>query len=138
MLNILSSKGKGIHKDTSDYKPEPLPLTTENKKQKESGSALFNAIMQKLNWFTNFMAGSKAGDTAIREAAQKLDILGLNYSSSRYDKDTIKYPDRMVAGSENLISDLPYNWERVEKYKALIGDFAWAAWDYLGEAGIGD
>ena len=37
-----------------------------------------------------------------------------------------------------MVGDLPYNWERVKKYKQLIGDFVWAAWDYLGEACIGD
>ncbi|SDZ57569.1 Glycosyl hydrolases family 2 [Evansella caseinilytica] len=138
MLNVLSAKGRGIYKDTSDYKPEPLPPISATKKQKESGSALFNAIMQKLNWLTNLMAGSKAGDAAIREAAERLDILGLNYGSSRYDKDIVNYPNRMMVGSETLVSELPYNWERVRKYKALIGDFVWVAWDYLGEAGLGD
>lgn len=138
MLNVLSAKGRGIYKDTSDYKPEPLPPISATKKHKESGSALFNAIMQKVNWLTNLMAGSKAADAAIREAAAKLDILGLNYGSSRYDKDVIKYPNRIMVGSETLVSELPYNWERVRKYKALIGDFVWVAWDYLGEAGLGD
>ncbi len=63
------------------------------------------------------MAGSKAGDTAIREAADKLNILGLNYGSSRYDKDVLKYPKRVVVGSETLISELPYNWDRVKNLK---------------------
>ena len=84
------------------------------------------------------MAGSKAGDKAIRDVAEKLDILGLNYAGSRYDKDVNQYPGRIMVGSETLISALPYNWERVKKHKAVIGDFAWTAWDYLGEAGIGD
>ena len=37
-----------------------------------------------------------------------------------------------------MVRDLPYNWHRVIKYPALIGDFVWSAWDYLGEACIGD
>ncbi len=57
MLNILSARGRGIYKDTSDYRPEPLPPTTENKKEKESGSAMFNVLMQKLNWLTKFDGG---------------------------------------------------------------------------------
>lgn len=138
MLNILSARGQGIYKDTADYKPEPLPPVTNGKKKKESGSALFNALMQKLNWFTNFMAGSKAGDKATKDAAQFLDIVGLNYGSLRYDKDILGYPERIIVGSETLASELPYNWERVKKYKAIIGDFVWVSWDYLGEAGIGD
>ena len=43
----------------------------------------------------------------------------------------------MVA-SETMVTDLPYNWEYVKKYPAILGDFVWAAWDYLGEACIGD
>ncbi|MED3794922.1 glycoside hydrolase family 2 TIM barrel-domain containing protein [Niallia alba] len=138
MLNVLSARGKGIYKDNSNYEPVPLPPVSDKKKQKESGSALFNVIMQRLNWLTNMMAKSKAGDKAIKGAAEKLDVLGLNYGSRRYDIDIIKYPNRIMVGSETLVSELPYNWERVKKYKALIGDFVWVSWDYLGEAGIGD
>ena len=43
-----------------------------------------------------------------------------------------------MLGTETIISELPYNWERVKNHKNVIGDFAWAAWDYLGEAGVGD
>lgn len=42
-----------------------------------------------------------------------------------------------MVGSETIIGELPYNWEQVKKHPAVIGDFAWAAIDYLGEAGIG-
>ena len=41
-------------------------------------------------------------------------------------------------GSETMVADLPYNWERVKKYPQVVGDFVWSAWDYLGEACIGD
>ena len=44
----------------------------------------------------------------------------------------------MMVGSETMAADLPYNWERVKKYPQVIGDFVWSAWDYLGEACIGD
>ncbi len=43
-----------------------------------------------------------------------------------------------MVGTETMVADLPYNWERVKKYPQLIGDFVWSAWDYLGEACIGD
>ena len=49
-----------------------------------------------------------------------------------------KYPERMMVGSETMVADLPYNWSRVKKYPQLVGDFVWSAWDYLGEACIGD
>lgn len=42
-----------------------------------------------------------------------------------------------MVGTETMAADLPYNWERVQKYPQLIGDFVWAAWDYLGESCMG-
>ncbi len=137
-LNVMAASGKGLYKDEGEYTPEPLPPKDGKEKKQESGSALFNAIQQRLNWLTRKMAASKKADLAIREAAEKLDVLGLNYGGTRYDMDVVQYPQRMVVGSESLIDELPYNWERVKKYKQVIGDFAWTAWDYLGEAGIGD
>ena len=44
----------------------------------------------------------------------------------------------MMVGSETMVADLPYNWERVRRYPQLIGDFVWSGWDYLGEACMGD
>lgn len=138
MLNLLSANGQGVYKDIGEYRPEPLPEIEKVKKPKKTGSALFNAIMQKTNGLTEMMAGSKAADKVIRDVAAKLDILGLNYAGSRYDKDVKNYPERLMVGSETLVSALPYNWKRVKMHKAVIGDFVWTAWDYLGEAGIGD
>ena len=60
------------------------------------------------------MSKGKKGERACLEAAEGLDILGLNYASSRYDIDVMKYPDRMMVGSETMAADLPYNWERVK------------------------
>jgi len=37
-----------------------------------------------------------------------------------------------------MVWDLPYNWEKTKTIPGLIGDFVWAAWDYLGEACVGD
>ncbi|MDD2213162.1 MAG: hypothetical protein PHR21_01270 [Oscillospiraceae bacterium] len=95
-------------------------------------------MMQKANWLTDLLSASRTAEASIKEVAAKLDVLGLNYGSRHYQKDIEKYPDRIIVGSETVFQDLPYNWERVKQYKAIIGDFAWTAIDYLGEAGIGD
>lgn len=84
------------------------------------------------------MSKGRHGDKACAPAGDVLDIIGLNYASSRYDEDAKKYPERMMVGSETMVADLPYNWSRVKKYPQLVGDFVWSAWDYLGEACIGD
>ena len=135
-LNVYAKMGIGIYSDKGEYRPEPLPSMAEYR-EKKSGSAFFNAITQRLGKLMFFMASGKRGDEACCGAAQGLDVLGLNYASSRYDADIRKYPNRLMVGSETLVADLPYNWERVKKHPQLLGDFVWAAWDYLGEACMG-
>lgn len=136
LLNVYANMGMGVYRDKGNYKPEPLPQG-KGYKEKKTGSAFFNAMTQKLGKLMFFMAAGNRGDKACRGAAESLDILGLNYASSRYDPDVQKYPERMMVGAETMAADLPYNWERVKKYPQLIGDFVWAAWDYLGESCMG-
>ncbi len=136
LLNVYSKMGMGVYRDKGEYRAEPL----ERKKgyrEKKTGSAFFNALTQKLGKLMFFMAGGRRGDRATSPAASMLDITGLNYASSRYDYDVKKYPSRMMVGSETFVSDLPYNWERVKRYPQLVGDFVWAAWDYIGEVCMG-
>ena len=104
------------------------------------GCSLSTAGTAYQSVFRNPMAAPDilgASSGACFGAAQGLDILGLNYASSRYDPDAAKYPDRLMVGAETMAADLPYNWERVKKYPQLVGDFVWSAWDYLGEACMG-
>ena len=136
LLNVYANMGIGVYTDKGDYKPEPLP--PKNKyKEKKTGSAFFNAVTQKLGKLMFFMSQGKPGDIASKGAGDGLDILGLNYASSRYDYDAKKYPERIMVGAETMVADLPYNWERVKKYPQLVGDFVWSAWDYLGETCMG-
>ena len=137
LLNVYAQKGIGVYKESGPYKPEPLPPKQPEEKKKESGSAFFNMVTQNLGPLMFYMSKGKKGDVACRDVAEKLDILGLNYAASRYEDDCKNYPDRLMVGSETIIGELPYNWAQVQKHTALIGDFAWAAIDYLGEAGIG-
>ncbi len=137
LLNVYANMGLGVYRDKGDYKAEPLPRKG-GYKEKKTGSAFFNAMAQKLGPLMFFMSKGAKGDKACLGAAGALDVLGLNYASSRYDEDVKKYPNRLMVGSETMAADLPYNWERVKKDPQLLGDFVWSAWDYLGEACIGD
>lgn len=136
LLNVYAKMGMGVYKDKGDYKPEPLP-PRGGYREKKTGSVFFNAMTQRLGKLMFFMAAGNRGDKACRGAGENLDILGLNYASSRYDPDARRYPERMMVGAETMAADLPYNWQRVKKYPQLIGDFVWAAWDYLGESCMG-
>ncbi|MCM1542720.1 MAG: DUF4982 domain-containing protein [Blautia sp.] len=137
LLNVYTMMGIGVYKDKGEYKAEPLPKQG-GYREKKTGSAFFNAMAGKLGSLMFYMAAGKKGDKACRGAADGLDVLGLNYAASRYDDDVRNYPDRLMVGSETMAADLPYNWERVKKYPQVLGDFVWSAWDYLGEACIGD
>ncbi|MCM1427971.1 MAG: DUF4982 domain-containing protein, partial [Eubacterium sp.] len=137
LLNVYTMLGIGVYKDKGEYKAEPLPQKG-GYKEKKTGSAFFNAMAGKLGSLMFYMAAGKKGDKACKGAADGLDVLGLNYAASRYDDDVQNYPERLMVGSETMAADLPYNWERVKKYPQVLGDFVWSAWDYLGEACIGD
>ena len=79
---------------------------------------------------------SKTAGEALDEACSHLDVVGHNYSTYRYEPDMKFYPHRVLVGSETYPGALDANWELVEKYPQVLGDFSWTAWDYLGEAGI--
>ncbi|MCM1284547.1 MAG: DUF4982 domain-containing protein [Acetobacter sp.] len=138
LLNVYANLGLGVYKEKGTYKAEPLPPKSKNYKEKKTGSAFFNAAAQKLGGLMFFMSKGKKGDNACKGAAEHLDVIGLNYAGSRIEEDVQKYPNRLMIASETMVTDLPYNWERVKKYPQMLGDFVWASWDYLGEAIVGD
>lgn len=72
-----------------------------------------------------------------KEFVAPLDIVGYNYLMDRYEKDHKTFPNRVMAGTETHSFTTYENWERVKKYPYVIGDFIWAAVDYLGEVGVG-
>jgi len=146
MLNFLVSKGMGIYKEGGDNPAEKLSssIKTNGKKQGKkknashlSGSAFINNLLNSLDKVMGLLATLPAADKVTKEAFATLDIAGYNYAALRYARDCKKYPGRVIVGSETFIKNMAYNWNLVETLPAVIGDFVWAGWDYLGEAGIG-
>jgi beta-galactosidase len=66
-----------------------------------------------------------------------LDVVGYNYAYSRYESDHIKYPDRIMVGTETNPPLALENYQLVEKLPYVIGYFVWTAIDNIGEAGVG-
>src|SRR6185437_8899939 len=77
-----------------------------------------------------------------------MDVFSLNYQTVYYEKDHEYYPDKVLIGGEvnNRLSSLApaettSPWFRVRNqrtnkyYPYVAGQFIWAGWDYLGEAG---
>lgn len=66
-----------------------------------------------------------------------LDVAGYNYLDFRYGTDRSRFPDRVICGTESFPKLMAQVWRRTLGNPNVIGDFTWAAWDYLGESGIG-
>ena len=68
---------------------------------------------------------------------QALDVVGYNYQCNRYAADGMKFPGRVIVGTETW-GDMAYDfWTETARLSHVIGDFLWTAIDYIGEAGFG-
>lgn len=132
MLMYMASKGKGVYKESG----EDVQAKHTNKQQ-VSGSTFYNMMVSMIGRSMNNMARLKAVDRVATPVLDLLDIAGYNYGSGRYKLEGKKHPNRIIVGSETFPQDIAKNWKMVKELPYLIGDFMWAAWDYLGEAGIG-
>jgi beta-galactosidase len=65
------------------------------------------------------------------------DIGGYNYQYMEYEPDHLKFPERMMYGSETFPKFAWENWEMVKRHSYVFGDFVWTGMDYVGESGIG-
>ena len=67
------------------------------------------------------------------EYPQAVDVVGYNYTESRYGKDHDLYPERVIYGSET--SGGYSAWKSVLDNDHIFGQFIWTGADFLGEAG---
>lgn len=81
------------------------------------------------------VTGALAGPVMSNETEYpgSLDVVGYNYTESRYAQDHKKYPTRIFYGSENR-HDMEA-WKAVRDNDFIAGQFLWTGLDYLGEAG---
>ncbi len=85
----------------------------------------------------NWMRGQKSRWDEIPEHMALFDLIGYNYAYKRYEEDHIKYPERVMIGTETNPPLALENYEMVMKLPYVIGYFVWTAMDNLGEAGAG-
>ena len=64
-----------------------------------------------------------------------VDVQGYNYMTARYARDARDYPQRVMLGTETYPRQVAENWELIERLPAVIGEFTWTGWDYIGELG---
>lgn len=65
------------------------------------------------------------------------DVCGYNYNWEQFEKDHLKYPERVMYTSESFPKQAYDYWKVVENYPYVIGDFVWTTMDYIGEVSIG-
>ena len=136
-LMVMSryAKGQGIYKDGVQ---NTGPKKQKQKEEKvQNGSLIFNIIASFTGSGMNNGGNSPKVDALATPIINTLDIAGYNYGSGRYPLEEKQHPERIIFGSETLPPDIWENWQMVKKYPYLLGNFMWACWDYLGEAGIG-
>lgn len=61
-----------------------------------------------------------------------IDVVGYNYTESRYESDHKRYPERIIYGSEN--KNFYWAWKAVRDNEHIFGQFIWTGVDYLGES----
>ncbi len=136
--NLMLALSNRIYKDTAgEYKREPITEVDgiTKKIEQSTGSAGFNMMMSMLPKLMNNASKNKGCGELVDKLNEFIDIVGLNYGDVRYEMDFAKDPNRMYVGSETFVTSIYNNWNLVEKYHQLIGDFVWTGWDYIGEAG---
>ena len=101
------------------------------------GGGGVNAMMTQVGDMMNQISASQAVTDRTEESFSVLDVAGMNYGDGRYELDRDLFPDRVIVGSETFPSRIARNWQLVERFDHVIGDFTWVGWDYLGEAGLG-
>ncbi|MBI4900173.1 MAG: DUF4982 domain-containing protein, partial [Actinobacteria bacterium] len=112
------------------------PYKEEAHKGTMAGSTEANVMINHIGRMMSLASRLPVADRASREGFAKVDVAGYNYGLARYQGDVRRYPDRVILGTETLPGDVARAWELVQRYPAVIGDFVWAGWEYLGEAGV--
>ena len=138
-FNFLSSIGFGVYSDKKAKKEAEQAEKTKGKKKKKAvGSQFFNDLAGLMgSGFMKTGATFYGCDVKTRGAFANMDIAGYNYGIKRYQRDLMKYPDRLILGSETFCDDAYTFWEMAKKNPRIVGDFVWAGMDYLGEVGVG-
>lgn len=67
------------------------------------------------------------------ELETTMDVLGYNYMTARYIPDAARHPNRLMVGSETYPKQIAENWAAITATPAVLGDFTWTGWDYMGE-----
>lgn len=128
-VNLFLNAMVGMH-------ASPYAVQGDQPEQAMAGSTEANVMINHIGRMMSAVSRLPAADRASRDAFATVDVAGYNYGVARYKSDARKYPHRVILGSETLPGDVAKAWRLAQDIPAVIGDFVWAGWEYLGEAGV--
>lgn len=146
-MNMLVKQGQKIYTDwdtidltektgIKDDKTEGL-ANQYHKNLEKSSSEKMNEMANQLIEYSQKAPASEITDAASTPAFDILDVSGYNYATIRYEIDKNIHPKRLIVGTETTLRNYKQNWLRTIQNDNVIGDFVWAGYQYLGEAGFG-
>lgn len=99
----------------------------------EVGKGDVNAFMGAMEIHMDEITVHEVLSGLLEKLEPTVDVLGYNYMTARYLRDAAAYPDRVMVGTETYPKEIARNWAAILACPAVIGDFTWTGWDYLGE-----
>lgn len=136
-LNGLMAAGYRLKDIMTDVMQEFVkPETAESGNQ--DGSNGFNSFMSLMEGEKgDYFAKHPLLTEALEGCSSSCDIIGLNYLTGRHLLEKELHPNKTVLGTETYPADIVRLWRIVKQNSHMLGDFTWAGYDYLGEAGCG-
>lgn len=143
MINDLFKKEDPTRPTTIAINPMLTVLARKMAEAKDAenpgsmGSAEVNDIVTLL---PKIMAGitPESLEAILQDLLRHVDIAGYNYSAHLLEGTHKIAPERVMLHSETFPCKIADGWKLVEKLPSVVGDFMWTAWDYMGEAGVGE
>ena len=107
-------------------------------KGNSDGSNAFNSFMSLMEGERgDYFSTHPLLTEALEGCSASCDIIGLNYLTGRHVAEHEIHPNKTVLGTETYPADIVRLWGIVKRNPHVLGDFTWAGYDYLGEAGCG-
>ncbi len=144
MLNDQFKTEDPTRPTTIAINPMLSVLASKMAEQKASGSGSQSVGSAEVNDIVTLLPKIMASITPqslealLHDLLQNVDIVGYNYGNHLYAGTHELEPNRVILSTETFPNRIAGGWKQVEENSWLIGDFMWTAWDYLGEAGVGE
>ena len=136
-LNGLMTAGRRLKDIMADVMGKFGTSETDSSGNND-GSNAFNSFMSMMEGERGeYFSVHPLLTEALEGCSAACDIVGLNYLTGRHVLEREIHPNKTVLGTETYPADIVRLWGIVKRYPHVLGDFTWAGYDYLGEAGCG-